>query len=101
MFDAIPYVDLDSCLAVNPNLVLRIEDDDCALLFDPDNGWVKMLNGTAVDVWRQLDGKRSVRQVIDALSDLYEGFDADAARQVLGLVESLFSCGAVGVWEQG
>jgi len=93
-------IDLDSCLAVNPHLVLRIEDDDCALLFDPDKGRVQMLNSTAVDVWRQLDGKRSVRQVIDALKCLYDGIEADAARQILALLESLSACGAVGVWEQ-
>ena len=53
-------IDMDSRLAVNPGLVLRIEDDDCALLFDPDNGKVQMLNSTAVDVWKLLDGKRSL-----------------------------------------
>lgn len=101
MPDASLKIDLNSCLATNPHLVLRIEDDDCALLFDPDSGRVQMLNGTAVDVWRLLDGKRSVREVIDALKNLYEGMDAGAGRQVLALVESLSSCGAVGVWEQG
>ena len=93
-------IDLDSCLAVNPHFVLRIEDDDCALLFDPDNGRIQMLNSTAVDVWQQLDGKRSVREVIDTLKSLYDEIDAEAVKQVLTLVENLSYCGAVGVWEQ-
>lgn len=100
MPEAILPIGLNSRLAVNPDLVLRIEDDDCALLYDPVNGRVQMINGTAVDVWRQLDGKRSVREVIEALKALYDGIDAEASQQVLSLIENLASCGAVGVWEQ-
>lgn len=93
-------IDLDSCLAVNPGLVLRIEDDDCALLFDPDNGKVQMLNSTAVAVWQLLDGKRTLNQVVDCLGSMYEGIDDSTARQVIGLMENLAKLGAVGVWEQ-
>lgn len=92
-------VNLDARLAVNPNLVLRIEDDDCALLFDPDNGRVQMLNSTAVAIWQRLDGKRSLRQVVDALVDEYDGVDEAAVGQILNLVENLSQLGAVGVWE--
>ena len=93
-------IDLKTCLAVNPNLVLRIEDDDCALLIDPDNGRVEMLNSTAVAVWQALDGKRSLQEVIRRLGDLYDGMDESAGQQVLALVENLADRGAVGVWEQ-
>lgn len=93
-------IDLTTRLAVNPGLVLRVEDDDCALLFDPDNGRVEMLNCTAVDVWQLLDGKRSLQEVIDSLKDLYDGVDEAATREVLALVEFLARLGAVGVWEQ-
>ena len=93
-------IDMDSRLAVNPCLVLRIEDDDCALLFDPDNGKVQMLNSTAVDVWQLLDGKRSLSEVVDCLRSRYEGIDDSTAQQVLGLMETLATLGAVGVWEQ-
>ncbi len=93
-------IDMDSRLAVNPGLVLRIEDDDCALLFDPDNGKVQMLNSTAVDVWKLLDGKRSLGEVVDCLRNRYEGIDDSTAQQVIGLMETLAILGAVGVWEQ-
>jgi len=93
-------IDMDTRLAVNPGLVLRIEDDDCALLFDPDNGKVQMLNSTAVAVWQLLDGQRTLSQVVDCLGSMYEGIDDATARQVLGLMESLAKLGAVGVWEQ-
>ena len=93
-------IDMDTRLAVNPGLVLRIEDDDCALLFDPDNGKVQMLNSTAVAVWQLLDGQRTLSQVVDCLGSMYEGIDDATVRQVLGLMESLAKLGAVGVWEQ-
>lgn len=93
-------IGLDSRLAVNPNLVLRIEDDDCALLFDPDNGSVQVLNQTAVEIWRHLDGRRSLRQVLASLRDSYEEMDAVADQQVLDLVNTLWELGAVGVPEQ-
>jgi hypothetical protein len=93
-------IDLSTRLAINPNLVLRVEDDDCALLFDPDNGTVQMLNSTAVDVWQQLDGKRSLKEVVSRLDELYEGIDEAAVGQILALVENLSELGAVGVWEQ-
>lgn len=93
-------IDMETCLSVNPNLVLRIEDDDCALLFDPDNGRVQMLNATAVDIWQLLDGNRSLKDVVDCLKERYEGLDDTGESQVLALTERLANLGAVGIWEQ-
>ncbi len=93
-------IDLETRLAVNPNLVLRIEDDDCALLFDPDSGNVQMFNQTAVEIWQRLDGQRSLRQVLESLRDVYDGMDSSADQQILELVDGLAKLGAVGVWEQ-
>ena len=71
-------INLETCLAVNPNLVLRVEDDDCALLYDPDRGSVQMLNKTAVAIWQNIDGQRSLNQVIEGLHDQFEGMDEPA-----------------------
>lgn len=100
MPDASLKIDLGSRLAVNPNLVLRIEDDECALLFDPDNGRVAMLNRTAVSLWQQLDGRRSVQEIIEVLKESYDGIDEVAVRQILALINALAASGAVGVWAQ-
>jgi hypothetical protein len=59
-----------------------------------------MLNSTAVDVWQQLDGKRSLQEVVGRLDELYEGIDEAAVGQILALVENLSELGAVGVWKQ-
>jgi len=88
-----------SRLATNPNLVLRIEADDCGLLFDPDSGRVQMLNDTAIGIWQRLDGQRTLAEVLDSLRQDYDDIPAGAAEQVLKLVKQLAAAGAVGVWE--
>ncbi len=93
-------VDFESRLAPNPNLVLRIEDDDCGLLFDPDSGSVQMLNDSAIEVWQRLDGKRTLREIVDSLREVYAEMTPESDQEVLGLVNHLAELGAVGVWEE-
>ena len=90
-----------SRLAVNPALVLREESDDCALLFDPDNGRVHVLNPTAVAVWKRLDGHSSLREITVTLAEEYDGMGPEAETQVLALARSLADLGAVGFLRGG
>ena len=91
---------LESRLMTNPNLVLRVEEDDCGLLFDPDSGEVKVLNRSAVEIWNLLDGQRSLRDLLTALGELFDGMGPEAEAQVLQTVDSLMQVGAVAVSEQ-
>ncbi len=93
-------IDLNTRLAVNPNLVLRVEDDNCGLLFDPDSGTVQMLNDTAIEIWQRLDGNRTLREILDSLQQVYEEITPEADQQMLRLVNQLAAMGAVGVWEK-
>jgi len=90
-------IELNSCMVVNPCMVLREESDDCALLFDPDSGRVHLLNPTGVAVWKRLDGRRSLHEVSVSLADDFEGMGPDAEAQVLALVRALADLGAVGL----
>ncbi len=92
-------IDLNSRLAINPNLVLREEDDDCALLFDPDRGSVQLLNRSAVEIWKRLDGQRSLGEIILSLGEIFTDVDDSAQEQVLQLMRSLSELGAIGVWD--
>ena len=94
-------ISLDSRLMTNPNLVLRVEDDDCGLLFDPDAGTVKVLNRFAVEIWKLLDGQRSLGELIIALGETFDGMGPEAETQVLQTVDSLMQIGAVALSEQG
>ena len=93
-------ISLDSRLVTNPNLVLRVEDDDCGLLFDPDAGTVKVLNRSAVEIWKLLDGRRSLGELIIALGDVFDEMGPEAESQVLQTVDSLLQVGAVALSEQ-
>jgi len=100
MTETTSIIDLNSRLAVNPNLVLREEDDDCALLFDPDRGSVQILNRSAVEIWKRLDGKRSLAEIVLSLNETFTGVDEAAQEQVLQLMRSLSELGAIGVWDE-
>lgn len=89
--------DLDSCPCVSPNLVLREESDECALLFDPASGKVHLLNPSAVAVWKRLDGCKSLREIVPALAEDFEGMGPDAAEQIVALARSLVVLGALRV----
>ena len=86
----------DARLIANPNMVLREEDDDAALLFDPDTGAVRILNVTAVAVWKLLDGRRDLGQIIAALREQFDEMDAEAEAQVVQLLNDCHAIGAVG-----
>ena len=88
-----------SRIALSPNLVLRVEADDYALLFNPDSASVQILNETAVEVCQRLDGRTSLHEILDALRKLFDGVDPEAERQVLALVQTLVDKGDAGVIE--
>ena len=51
----------------NPLVVLREEFDDWAILFDPDTGHAYGLNPVSVFIWKHLDGKHSVDDILESL----------------------------------
>ncbi len=51
----------------NPFVILREEFDDWAVLFDPDTGHGFGLNPTGVYIWKLLDGKHSIEDMLSAL----------------------------------
>jgi SynChlorMet cassette protein ScmD len=62
----------------NPLIVLREEFDDWAILFDPDTGNAFGLNPTGVFIWKHLDGKHGVEDIVKSLRDEAEDVPEDA-----------------------
>ena len=89
----------DARLIANPNMVLREEEDEAALLFDPDTGAVRILNSTALAVWKSLDGKRDLSQIMADLREEFDDMDA-AEEQVTEVLTQLHAIGAVGTLTQ-
>jgi SynChlorMet cassette protein ScmD len=57
----------------NPDIVLREEYDDWAVLFDPNTGKTCGISPTGVFIWKQLDGSKAKADILLALGDACEG----------------------------
>lgn len=89
-------MNIDTKIAVNPEVVLREEFDDWAVLFNPENGEGFGINPVSVFIWKQLDGNKTVKQVTDAVISECSDVPSDADTQVIEFIESLLSRGLAG-----
>jgi SynChlorMet cassette protein ScmD len=80
----------------NPQIVLREEFDDWAILFDPDTGNAFGLNPTGVFVWKLLDGKHCVDDIVKRLRAEAEDVPEDAGEHARQFIASLEQQGLVG-----
>lgn len=55
---------------ISPKIVCREEEDE-ALLFDPENGSIRILNHLGYKIWSMCDGKHSIKQIIEKVKELH------------------------------
>ncbi len=79
----------------NPYVVLREEFDDWAILFDPDTCHGFGLNPAGVYVWKFLDGRHSIGEVVSTLRSNATELPEQAPEQILVFVEELTQHGLV------
>jgi SynChlorMet cassette protein ScmD len=77
----------------NPSVVLREEFDDWAILFDPDSDLTLGINPMGVLVWKCLDGKSSVSEILNALNERCDGVPEDAETHVRDFIDDLLKRG--------
>ena len=77
-----------SCYIRNPDVVLREEDKDGGLLFNPDTNQIKVLNATGLFIWKLCDGSHDMAAIVNALRESFEDVPED---QVSGQVETYIS----------
>ncbi len=65
-------LDESNLLVRNPDVVLREEDRDGALLYDPDTNQVRVINASGLFIWKQCDGKKKLPAIIAALKSTFE-----------------------------
>ncbi len=80
----------------NPTIVLREEFDDWAILFDPDTGHAHGINPVGVFVWKHLDGRHSLDQILNKLRQKCEAVPPDAKAHLEAFLKDLVSRGYVG-----
>ena len=58
-------------LICNPDVVLREEDPDGALLFNPDTNQIRVINTTGLFIWKHCDGKKDMLAIVNALKEAF------------------------------
>jgi hypothetical protein len=85
----------------NPDVVLREEDEEGALLYNPDTDQIRVLNGTGLFIWKSCDGGRDVAGLAEAMMQTFAGAPEEkVAAQVCAFVEEMAAAGFLGTMEE-
>ena len=80
----------------NPVVVLREEFDDWAVLFNPDNARALGINPVGVAVWKGMNGKSSLEEIVSEIMNRFEGVPETLSDEVTNFVSTLAEEGFVG-----
>jgi SynChlorMet cassette protein ScmD len=81
----------------NPNVVLRDEFDDWAVLFNPDTANAMGTNPVGVAVWKLMDGKRSIEDIVSEIKNGFEDTPDASFKEIAAFVNKLAENGFVGL----
>jgi SynChlorMet cassette protein ScmD len=87
---------LSSKPIINPVVVLREEFDDWAVLFNPDSANAVGINPVGVALWKLMDGKKSLEDLVDEIKDHFADVPDTAIDDLTTFVENLAKNGFVG-----
>jgi SynChlorMet cassette protein ScmD len=80
----------------NPLIVLREEFDDWAILFNPDTAEALGINPIGVVIWKLIDGRHCIEDIISHIEDHFTDVPDGAADHVAKFIENLAEQGFVG-----
>jgi len=81
----------------NPDVVLREEDADGALLFNPDTNQIRVLNTTGLFVWKLCDGSQGQPGFVAAMQESFDQVPEDqVTAQVAEYVDDMVAAGFIG-----
>jgi SynChlorMet cassette protein ScmD len=80
----------------NPNVILREEFDDWAVLFNPDTGDAEGINPIGVAVWNRMDGQRSLEDIVAEIHNSFADVSDSALEEIGVFVDTLAEHGFVG-----
>ncbi len=81
----------------NPLVVLREEFDDWAVLFNPDTADAVGTNPVGVAVWKLMDGKRSLAEILTKIKSSFDDTPDAAIKEISSFVDRLAENGFVGL----
>ena len=81
---------------INPDVVLRKEGSEGALLFNPDTDQMSVLNQTALFILNLCDGTHDLAGIVAAMMEAYEDTPEDqVAEQIVEYIEDMSSSGFI------
>lgn len=86
----------DDKLIANPSVVLREEFDDWAVLFDPESGQVFGSNPIGVFIFRRLDGRHTIGDIVTELHSMCEDVPDDVDQHVQEFIDDMVKIGFAG-----
>jgi SynChlorMet cassette protein ScmD len=81
----------------NPIVVLREEFDDWAVLFNPDTADAMGTNPVGVAVWKRMDGKRSIEDIVSEIKNIFGDTPDAASKEIAAFANTLAEKGFVGL----
>ena len=81
----------------NPIVVLREEFDDWAILFNPDTAAAVGTNPVGVAVWKRMNGKRSLEEIVVEIKASFEDAPEAALKEITAFADKLVENGFVGL----
>jgi SynChlorMet cassette protein ScmD len=81
----------------NPVVVLREEFDDWAVLFNSDTADAAGTNPVGVAVWKLMDGKRSIEDIVSEIKNSFEDTSDAVFKEIAAFVDTLAKNGFVGL----
>ena len=81
----------------NPIVVLREEFDDWAVLFNPDTADAVGTNPVGVAVWKRMDGKRSLEEIVSEIKASFTYTPDAAFKDIASFANILEDKGFVGL----
>ncbi len=78
-------------------VVLREEFDDWAVLFNPDTAEAVGTNPVGVAVWKLMDGKRTLADIVSRIAHTFEDMPEAASEDIGAFVDRLAENGFVGL----
>lgn len=81
----------------NPIVVLREEFDDWAVLFNSDTADAVGTNPVGVAIWKMLDGRSSVTEIVSTIGDRFADVPEAAAGEISNFINKLADHGFIGL----
>jgi hypothetical protein len=85
----------------NPDVVIREEDEDGALIFNPDTDQIRVLNLAAFFIWNLCDGSNDLAGIVSAVRKSFDTVPDDQVDQdIKEYIEGMIASGFIGTVEE-